>query len=99
MKKTIPIEKLPGYEDIEPNMYVVHSEGGPHYFSQCKIDVKQIYKENIWPYVERIGKHGSLSKPLKSRKGRVMLGSIGLTKLGYILHRLYKKEINKKKRL
>ena len=47
MKKSVPIETLPGFGDIEPNMYVIHSDGGQHYFRQCNIEVKQIYKENI----------------------------------------------------
>ena len=60
MKKTIFVDKLPGFEDVEPNMYLLHSEGGPHYFSQCTIDVDPIYKKNIWPYLERVKGHPSL---------------------------------------
>ena len=88
MKKTIFVEKLPGFEDVEPNMYLLHSEGGPHYFSQCTIDINPIYKKNIWPYLERVKGHSSL-KSLGKKPG-IMLGSIGINKLDYITHRLYK---------
>tara|TARA_Y100000768_G_C23800306_1_gene596854 strand:+ start:171 stop:746 length:576 start_codon:yes stop_codon:yes gene_type:complete len=89
MKKTIFVDKLPGFKDVEPNMYLLHSEGGPHYFSQCTIDVDPIYKKNIWPYLERVKGHSSLKSNLGKKPG-IMLGSIGINKLDYITHRLYK---------
>tara|TARA_B100001250_G_scaffold411806_1_gene441352 strand:- start:2284 stop:2859 length:576 start_codon:yes stop_codon:yes gene_type:complete len=89
MKKSIFVDKLPGFGDLEPNMYLLHSEGGPHYFSQCTINVEPIYKKNIWPYVERVKGHPML-KSLGKKPG-IMLGSIGKTKLDYITHNLYKK--------
>ena len=89
MKKTIFVDKLPGFEDVEPNMYLLHSEGGPHYFSQCTIDVDPIYKKNIWPYLERVKGHPSLKSNFGKKPG-IMLGSIGINKLDYITHRLYK---------
>jgi hypothetical protein len=42
---------------IMPNMYWVHTEGGPHMFAARCSDGKEIepiYKENIWPFIERI---------------------------------------------
>ena len=78
-------------------MYILHSDGGPHYFSQCEIEVKDIYRKNIWPYLERIGTHSVIKNSKKSPKPGIMLGSIGSTKLGYVYHRIYKKELRKKK--
>lgn len=95
MKKTVPIESLPGFEDIEPNMYVIHSEGGPHYFSQCSMEVKPIYKQKIWPYLERIKTH-SVTTTARAAKPGIMLGSIAKTKLSYVKHVLYKNKKNLK---
>jgi len=42
---------------IIPNMYLVHTKGGPHMFAaRCSKDkeLQGIYKEDIWPFVERI---------------------------------------------
>jgi len=42
---------------IRRNMYVVHTKGGPHMFAlRCSKDTElnPLYRENIWPYIERI---------------------------------------------
>ena len=41
-------------------MYLVHPDGGTHMFAhRCssRKELKSIYRENIWPYIERICKY------------------------------------------
>ena len=72
------------FPEIQRDTYYVFPTGGPHYFSQCTCEVLPIYKENIWPFIYRKKRSGQ-----DYNKNRVMLGSIGLTKLSYISHKLY----------
>lgn len=79
--------------EVQRDTYYIFPTGGPHYFSQCTCEVLPIYKENIWPFIYR-KKHSDLDY----KKKRVMLGSIGLTKLSYIFQRLYSATDKKIKR-
>jgi len=69
--------------EVMPGIYYVFKDGGPHYFSQCTIDVDPIYKQNIWPFIYRVRQYK------KAKKSGILLGSIALTKLQYILHKIY----------
>jgi hypothetical protein len=61
----IPIENI--YKDIIPNVYVLHSTGGYHYFSQCSLDknIKNIYRQNIWPWIETLDNTISVDKKIR----------------------------------
>ena len=55
---------------IMPNMYKVHTEGGFHMFvARCSSnkELKGIYKEKIWPFVERVSRWSKFKKqePIK----------------------------------
>ena len=58
----IPIENI--YKDIVPNIYVLHSTGGYHYFSLCNLDknIKDIYRKNIWPWIETLDSETNITK-------------------------------------
>lgn len=79
--------------EVQRDTYYIFPTGGPHYFSQCTCEVLPIYKENIWPFIYRKKRSGQ-----DYNKNRVMLGSIGLTKLSYIWQRLYSATDTKIKR-
>jgi len=51
-KKTVKLEIIS--PSIVPNVYLLHSSGGFHYFSTCSEDkhIKEIYRQNIWPWIE-----------------------------------------------
>jgi len=51
-KKTVKLESISS--NIIPNVYLLHSSGGFHYFSTCAKhkDIKGIYRQNIWPWIE-----------------------------------------------
>ena len=51
--KTLKLENVIIGVDILPDTYVIHSSGGWHPFSAVN-EAPSIYKQNIWPYVERI---------------------------------------------
>tara|TARA_R110000782_G_scaffold9002_1_gene29118 strand:- start:261 stop:770 length:510 start_codon:yes stop_codon:yes gene_type:complete len=54
MNQKIKLESI--YPNIIKNSYVLHSENGHHYFSQCsfKKKIKKIYREPIWPWIETL---------------------------------------------
>ena len=81
------------YPEIMPSIYFLYETGGPHYFSQCKNEVEPIYRENIWPFIYRVQ-----NNPKNRLKSGILLGSIALTKIGYIHHRLYLKDEKRTKR-
>ena len=58
----IPMENI--YKNIVPNVYVLHSTGGYHYFSQCSLNknIKDIYRQNIWPWIETLDNKTSVDK-------------------------------------
>jgi len=69
--KSIPLEQI--FKNIIPNIYVLHSTGGYHTFSQCSLDKKinEIYRKNIWPWVE------VLKNNLNMRPHQIRYPSIG----------------------
>jgi len=62
--KAIPLENI---YDIIPNVYVLHSTGGYHYFSQCSLDkdIQNIYRKNIWPWIETLDNKSSVDKKIR----------------------------------
>tara|TARA_R110000851_G_scaffold306623_1_gene465075 strand:+ start:320 stop:829 length:510 start_codon:yes stop_codon:yes gene_type:complete len=66
IKDKTPLESI--YPNIIKNCYILHSENGRHYFSQCSPDkkIKKIYREPIWPWIETIpNETNSLSDKLR----------------------------------
>ena len=54
LKKTIKLENI--IPNIIPNIYLLHSNGGFHFFSTCtkNKNIKDIYRQNIWPWIETL---------------------------------------------
>jgi hypothetical protein len=84
LSKGLPLELF--FPEVEPNRYLLFKEGGPHYFSQCKSKIDPIYRKNIWPFLY------AKSNKKRSKKPCIMFGSISLSKLSYIYHKVYHKE-------
>ena len=66
MNRKIPLETI--YPEIVKNSYIIHSENGHHYFSQCSSEknIKKIYREPIWPWIETINNEtNTLSNKLR----------------------------------
>ena len=69
------------FPEIMPGTYFLFKDGGPHYFSQCTIEVDPIYRQNIWPFIYRV------KTKFKAKKGGILLGSISKSKLSYLKNR------------
>ena len=69
--------------EVMPKIYFIFKTGGPHFFSKCKNKslVKDIYLQNIWPFIYRI----------KGYSTKILTGTISKTKLSYPLLKLYHK--------
>ena len=83
MSKGVPLELF--MENVIPNRYLIFKTGGYHYFSQCTIDIDPIYKQPIWPFLY------SIKNNKKDKYGEPIFGSISLTKLSYVVHRIVHK--------
>jgi hypothetical protein len=60
LAESIPVEKVLPFtttrgSSIRKNCYIVHSGGGKHPFYHAKTAEGTIYKDLIWPWIERIG--------------------------------------------
>ena len=76
--------------EIMPNQYYIFKTGGPHFFSKCKNKevVRDIYLQNIWPFIYNI----------KGMGDKILTGTIAKSKLNYPMVRLYHKSDKIKKR-
>tara|TARA_R100001530_G_C4293673_1_gene148651 strand:- start:174 stop:884 length:711 start_codon:yes stop_codon:yes gene_type:complete len=76
--------------DLMPQQYFLFKEGGPHFFSKCKDKsvVRDIYLQNIWPFVYNI----------KGKGNKILTGSISKAKLSYPILKLNHKSDTIKKR-
>ena len=80
------------FPEIMPGTYFLFKDGGPHYFSQCTIEVDPIYKQNIWPFIYRV------KTKFKAKKGGILLGSISKSKLSYLKQNLYHADLTRVKK-
>ena len=71
------------FPEVMPGIYFLFKDGGPHYFSQCTIEVDPIYRQNIWPFIYRV------KTKFKGKSSGILFGSISKSKLSYVWHRLY----------
>ena len=78
-KGGIPVEKY--FPQIKANMYVFFPDGCLHYFSMCSPtkDILSIYRQPIWPGIQRIRLDPSYSPKVKcdSYRPTFLRGSLG----------------------
>ena len=80
------------FPEIMTGTYFLFKDGGPHYFSQCTIEVDPIYRQNIWPFIYRV------KTKFKGKKGGILFGSISKSKLSYLKQNLYHADLTRVKK-
>jgi hypothetical protein len=76
--------------EIMPNQYYMFKTGGPHFFSKCKNKevVRDIYLQNIWPFIYN----------MKGIGDKILTGTISKSRLNYPIIRLSHKSDMAEKR-
>jgi len=76
--------------EIMPHQYYMFKTGGPHFFSKCKNKevVRDIYLQNIWPFIYNV----------KGIGDKILTGTISKSRLNYPIIRLSHKSDMAEKR-